>query len=138
MRWGDCSNKVSCDITNSSISEAGIRTRPACWFFRILDHSLGDVVTIPSPLLRRVRGRKPIAVLVIEQTHQQALFGRSRALPWRLKIGLELCLHLVPHLLIDDRGVLARVGSSLMGDLAQINPVVQDQIESTARVGSSS
>ena len=56
--------------------------------------------------------------------------GRFRAC---LEIGLELRLHLIPHLLIDDGSVLARVGCFLMSDLAQINPVVQNVVKSTPR-----
>ena len=96
MRCGDCSNKVSCDITSSSISDAGIRTGP-CWRFpSILDHGLGDIVAVAPTFLRRMRRRESIAVLIIEQAHQQTLFGGSRSFPWRLEIGLELQLALGP------------------------------------------
>ena len=71
-RCGDRSNKVSCESTNFSISDAGIRTGPLCFFPRILDYSLGDIVAIAPSFLGCVRRCEAIALLVIEKAHQQS------------------------------------------------------------------
>ena len=42
-------------------------------------------------------------------------------------------LHVLPEIVINDLGVLARVGLVLVHDLAEIDAVLQYQVEPTAR-----
>src|ERR1035437_10685924 len=85
-----------------------------------------------------MRRCESISLHVIEQAHQETLFRGSRSFSRCLQIGLKLQLYLVPQLLLDNRRVLAGVGCSLVGDLTQVNLVVQDQIESATRIANTS
>src|SRR5262245_1886759 len=77
--------------------------------------------------------RHPVAIAIDDQARQKARrFGANRqgAL---LPIGLELILHDLPKLGIDDRLVLAGVDLALVRDLAAVKPVLQHEIESATR-----
>ena len=79
-------------------------------------------------------GRRHVgAVRVEDQPGQQAGSLRACGEAPLASIGGEPVLHDPPELCIDDRVMLAGVGGVLMGDLAAIDAILQQQIERAAR-----
>ena len=46
----------------------------------------------------------------------------------------QLLLHRIPQRLVDDGSMLARIDGALVADLSPIQPVLQHEIQSTARL----
>src|SRR5262249_23722298 len=76
----------------------------------------------------------PVATVVVEATDQQGF--RSVACD-RVTVALrvELGLHRIKEIMIQDGGLLARKDFALEGDLADIEPIAQEMGERTAREG---
>src|SRR5262249_45019130 len=92
-----------------------------------------DIIAIALSLLDGMGGREPSAVAIDDQARQQARrFGANRqgAL---LPVGLEVILHDLPKLGIDNCFVPARVDVALVRDLAAVKPVLQHQVKCAAR-----
>src|SRR5438132_4614154 len=77
--------------------------------------------------------RHPIAVAINQQAGEEARLTMSRACVPLGGVAGQLCLNRIPQRLIDDRRMLTRMGLRLVDDLASVNPVLQHQIERTAR-----
>jgi hypothetical protein len=100
------------------------------------DQPTRDIVAIAQSLLDRVGRRHSYAAGVEEHASQQiSLFGRFARGPPLHAVGFELLLNSQPEILIDDRRMLARIGRTLVDDLAAIDPVLQHLVERAAREG---
>src|SRR6202047_4941875 len=77
--------------------------------------------------------RHPIAVAIKQQAGEEARLTMSSACVPLGGVAGKLCLNRIPQRLIDDRRVLTRMGLLLVDDIASIDPVLQHQIERTAR-----
>src|SRR5262245_66414066 len=89
------------------------------------DERRRDIIPIALSLFDGMGGREPSAVAIDDQARQQTRrFGTNRqgAL---LPIGLEVILHDLPKLWIDNCFVLTRVDLALVRDLASVKPVLQ-------------
>src|SRR5206468_9733620 len=77
--------------------------------------------------------RHPIAVAIKQQAGEEARLTMSCACVPLGGVAGKLCLNRNPQRRIDDRPVLTRMGSLLVGDLASIDPILQHQVERAAR-----
>src|SRR5467141_926404 len=76
--------------------------------------------------------RHPIAVAIKQQAGEEARLTMSCACATLGGVAGKLRLNRIPQRLIDDGGVLTRMGLLLVDDLASIDPVLQHQIERAA------
>ena len=79
--------------------------------------------------------RHGIAVAIKEDPGERAQLARWWARMARGSVFGEPCLNRLPDRLIDNWPVFAGTGLPLVDDLAEIDPVLQYQVERTAREG---
>src|SRR6266566_9871421 len=73
----------------------------------------------------------PIATVVIDATDEQG-FGFPAFDRVIVALAVELCLHRLKEVTIEDGGLLAGQDLALEGDLADVEPIAQKMGESTA------
>ena len=92
------------------------------------NEAAGDVIAISGSLFHRMGRGHAIALSVEHETGQQARFDRSVAVAPQEPVYLDVALHLLPKLLVDDGPMFSGKGFALVDDLAAIDPVLQHQI----------
>src|SRR5215471_2892953 len=97
------------------------------------DQRSGDIVAISRALLGGMGWGHAIALAVKQQAGEQARLARACTGGAVGSISGELRLNRMPQSRIDNRGVFAGMGLSLVHDLAAIEKVLQHQVECTAR-----
>jgi hypothetical protein len=74
-----------------------------------------------------------VAIRVEPHTGKQARLASAGARVALSGVACELRLNRIPQRLIDNRRVLAGIGLCFVNDLAEVNAVLQYQVERTAR-----
>src|SRR5271169_7253241 len=77
--------------------------------------------------------RHPIAVAIKQHASEEARLARFSVIVALGGVAGNLGLDRIPERLIDNRLMFARIGLSVVNDLAPINAVLQHQVERTAR-----
>ena len=86
------------------------------------------VITIAPPTLSAIGGAETILLLVKHEAREDAvLFGVRRQLAGRCAV-IQHFLNRVPGRPFNDGCVLAGLGGSFVGDLADINRIVQHPV----------
>jgi len=99
---------------------------------RILDCSLGNIVSVPFAIIDRMGRCKPVTAVVVDETHQQAWISRPRAVLVGAVVRSQPCLHPLPKLTRYDSFMLAGIDLALVLDFTKIDPVPEDFIQGTA------
>src|SRR5215472_4169600 len=97
------------------------------------DQRARDIVVVARVLLDRVGWRHPVAVAIKQHPGEQAGLASAGASVALGGIAGKPHLNRIPQRLIDDRLVFARMGLTLVNDLAAIDTVPQHQVERPTR-----
>src|SRR6516165_9011260 len=97
------------------------------------DQRAGDIVVVAPALFDRIARRHPVALGVEQNPGEQARLVSACAGVALGGIAGEPHLNRLPHRLVDDWRVFARMELSLVNDLAAIGAVPQHQVERAAR-----
>src|SRR6516164_4157635 len=97
------------------------------------DQQAGDIVAVAPALFDRIARRHPIALGVEQQPGEQARLVSAGAGGALGGIAGEPHLNRIPQRLVNDWWVFARMGLSLVTDLAAVGAVPQHQVERPAR-----
>src|ERR1700682_6777956 len=89
------------------------------------------MVAVARALLDGMARRHPIAVAIKQHASEEARLPSFSAVALGGVAG-QLRLHGIPERLIDNRRALAKMGLSVVNDLASINSVLQHQVERAA------
>src|ERR1700722_9628753 len=90
-----------------------------------LQKGLRDIVTVTHALLVGMARAHPVAAIVVEKAHQERRRLRSEC-PARDGFLLEPLLHGFEQPSIDNRRVFAGVNLAAIGDLANVEAVLQE------------
>ena len=96
------------------------------------DQRAGDIVAVARALLDCMARRHPVPVAIKQHAGEEARLPSFSAIVVLGSVAGKLGLNLIPERLIDDRLMFARIGLSVVNDLAPVNAVLQHQIERTA------
>src|SRR6516162_11262879 len=97
------------------------------------DQRARDIVAVAPALFDRIARRHPVALGVEQHPGEQARLVRAGAGGALGGIAGEPHLNRIPQRLVDDWRVFARMGSSVVNDLAAVGAVPQHQVERPAR-----
>src|SRR6516162_2127706 len=97
------------------------------------DQRAGDIVAVAPALLDRIARRHPVALGIKQHPGEQARLVSAGASVALGGIAGEPHLNRIPERLVDDWRVFARMGLSLVNDVAAIGAVPQHQVERPAR-----
>ena len=93
------------------------------------DQRSGDVIAIASAFLDGVGWREPLSVRIDQQASQQARLGGFLPAPMIAGMGGELVSNSSPGLIVDQRGMLARVELTLVRNLPGVNRVREQSVD---------
>src|SRR6516164_160586 len=120
-------------VTRWSISAAGMRSAMELLRCSWVISGRETLVVVAPALLDRVARRHPVALGVEQDPREQARLVRAGAGGALDSIAGEPHLSRIPQQLINDWRMFARMGLSLVNDLAAIGAVPQHQVERPAR-----
>ena len=93
------------------------------------DQRTRDIVVVARALLDRVGRRHAVSVAIKQHPGEQARLVRADTWVALGGIAGELRLNRIPKRLIDDRRVFAPMGLALVNNHAEIDAVLQYQVE---------
>jgi hypothetical protein len=76
-----------------------------------------------------------MAIRAVYKSPQQTGSTRIRSVPTSACILLQLCLHSIPQVPIDDGHVLTRMRLPLMRNFSEIEPILENLVQCPSRVG---
>ena len=76
-----------------------------------------------------------MTIRIVYKSSEQTGSARIRSVPAGARILLQLRLHSVPQVPIDDRHVLTGMRLTLMRNLSEIEPVLKNLVQCPSRVG---